>query len=117
MSVYVDDMRARFGRMILCHMMADTPEELHAMADTIGVQRKWVQHDDRPADRHYDISITKRRLAVAAGAIEIPRREMSAFAWHRRTYGATIPPWDALKKMNHVFKLRARERREQEGAA
>ena len=43
MSVYVDDMEAAFGRMKMCHMIADTPQELLAMVDRIGVQRKWIQ--------------------------------------------------------------------------
>jgi hypothetical protein len=68
--VYVDDMRAPFGRMIMCHMIADSEDELHAMADTIGVARRWCQGD------HYDISLTKRALAVKAGAIEVTRREL-----------------------------------------
>jgi hypothetical protein len=61
-SVYVDDMRARYGRMIMCHMLADTPAELHAMADRIGVARRWFQN--KASTPHYDIALSKRALAV-----------------------------------------------------
>src|SRR5690242_7592186 len=70
MSVYVDDMRAPYGRLIMCHMTADTSEELHAMAAKIGVARKWCQKPGTP-NEHYDICLSKRALAVKAGAIEI----------------------------------------------
>ena len=40
MSVYVDDPIWPFRGMMMCHMIADTPDELHAMADKIGMQRK-----------------------------------------------------------------------------
>lgn len=81
MSVYVDDMRATFGRMIMCHMWADTVDELLLMADRIGVKRKWIQgHPDLSFGKHrkarwvhFDISLTKRALAVKAGAIETDR--------------------------------------------
>lgn len=80
MSVYVDDMRAPFGRLVMCHMWADTRDGLFAMADKIGVARRWFQ---RPASlglpgmnaswEHFDIALSKRALAVAAGAIETDR--------------------------------------------
>lgn len=70
MSVYVDDMRAPFGRLIMCHMIADSTKELLAMADRIGVARKWIQKEGTPRE-HFDIALSKRALAVKAGAIEI----------------------------------------------
>ena len=70
MPVYVDDMRAQFGRMVMCHMVADTTAELLAMADTIGVARRWLQHAGTPKE-HFDIALSKRALAIKAGAIEV----------------------------------------------
>ena len=83
MTVYVDDMRAKFGRMVMCHMLADTIDELHAMADIIGVGRRWFQKD--ASWPHYDIALSKRALAVAAGAQEITWREagMKCHAWRK----------------------------------
>lgn len=78
MAVYVDDMRARYGRMVMCHMMADTDAELRAMADKIGVRQRWHQGD------HFDICLQKRALAVAAGAIEVTQRELAAIRIRRR---------------------------------
>ncbi len=56
MTVYVDDMRAPYGRMVMCHMLADTDDELHAMADHIGVARRWHQKAGTPHS-HYDICL------------------------------------------------------------
>ena len=70
MTVYVDDMRAPFGRMIMCHMLADTSEELFEMADKIGVARKWLQHAGKPKE-HFDIALSKKALAIRHGAEEI----------------------------------------------
>jgi len=74
-SVYVDAAQHRFGRMIMCHMLADTEAELHAMADAIGVQRRWFQ--DRGSTPHYDICTSKRVLAVKLGAVELDRRQLA----------------------------------------
>lgn len=84
MSVYVDNMRAQFGRMVMCHMLADSTEELLAMADRIGVQRKWLQHPGDPMHEHFDIALSKRALAVKAGAIELDGHELGEFLRRRR---------------------------------
>ncbi len=83
MSVYVDDMRAQFGRMIMCHMTADSTAELVAMADKIGVARKWIQREGRPTE-HFDICLAKRALAVENGAIEVTMRERSRMLYEQR---------------------------------
>jgi len=83
MAVYVDDMRAPYGRMVMCHMLADTDQELHAMAARIGVARRWHQKAGTPHS-HYDICLTKRAKAVAAGAMEIGRPEVAALIQRKR---------------------------------
>ena len=71
MTVYVDDMRAAYGRMIMCHMIADTTKELLEMADKIGVAQRWIQDAGVAHREHFDISLGKRALAVEAGAEEV----------------------------------------------
>lgn len=73
MSVYVDDFNAPYRRMIMCHMMADTLEELHTMAARIGIARRWFQDHEF---KHYDICLSKKKLAIKLGAIEISARDM-----------------------------------------
>lgn len=77
MSVYVDNMFIPYKRMKMCHMIADTPEELHEMARAIGMSRAWFQDKDIP---HYDVSMSKRAMAVARGAIEVTPRELIEIA-------------------------------------
>jgi NRPS condensation-like uncharacterized protein len=83
MSVYVDDMRAKFGRMVMCHMLADSDEELTAMADRIGVARQWHQYPGT-FKSHFDIALSKRALAVEAGAVEITWRRAGEMQRERR---------------------------------
>jgi hypothetical protein len=82
-TVYVDDMRAAFGRMVMCHMLADSTGELLAMADLIGVQRRWLQKAGTPHE-HFDIALSKRALAVAAGAAEVDRKGVAELIARRR---------------------------------
>lgn len=81
--VYVDDMKAKYGRMVMFHMVADTESELHAMANRIGVARRWHQKIGTPHS-HYDICKAKRALAVQFGAVEIGRRELVEIIQRKR---------------------------------
>jgi hypothetical protein len=55
-------------------MLADTVEELHTMADQIGLNRGWFQPVSVP---HYDLSQSKRQEALEHGAIEIGREKVA----------------------------------------
>lgn len=82
MTVYVDNARKRFGRMLMCHMLADTEAELHAMADRIGSRREWFQGD------HYDIPLFRKEFAILAGAVEVSSRAMVRLRRGYRAQGA-----------------------------
>lgn len=83
MPVYVDQSENKFGRMVMCHMLADTLEELHAMAEKIGMRRSWYQPKSTP---HYDVCKSRRALAIQYGAIEIDRDRTVEIIreWRRR---------------------------------
>ena len=55
-----------------CHMIADTLEELHAMARKIGLKRAWFQDTKTP---HYDLTVSKRAMAVKLGAMQLSLRD------------------------------------------
>lgn len=76
--VYVDRVENALGRMKMCHMIADTPEELHHMAARIGMRRGWFQPKSFP---HYDVAKGRRAEAVRLGAIDCDRR---TFVTHLR---------------------------------
>jgi hypothetical protein len=57
------------------HLVADTLDELHAFAESIGMKRSWFQ--DHPRHPHYDtISKGKKSKAIKAGAILISSKEI-----------------------------------------
>jgi hypothetical protein len=99
MAVYVDNARHPFGRLIMCHMWADTLDELLAMADRIGVSRKWLQQPPKASWVHFDIAQSKRALAIAAGAIETDKYGPVEFEARRK--GDT-------EKLDQIARNRAR---------
>lgn len=74
MTVYVDQAKHKYGRMVMCHMVADSLHELHKMADKIGINRKWFQNKKLP---HYDICLSKKELAIKNGAEVIGIHKMA----------------------------------------
>lgn len=86
--IYVDDMYTiplgQFSRMKMSHMVADTTAELLEMADKIGVARRWIQNPGTSLE-HFDVSMTKRAMAIKLGAKAIGMRELARMTVERRT--------------------------------
>jgi hypothetical protein len=86
MATYVDAAQSypqaglRFTEF--CHLLADTPDELHEIADQLGVPRRFFQ--DHPWRWHYDLPSHLRDEAVRLGAVEITMHEVGALLRARR---------------------------------
>lgn len=92
MPVYVDDMyltkmgefkRRGGGVMKMSHMIADTTGELIAMAEAIGVNRRWIQKEGT-SDEHFDVAMSARTRAVELGAVEVSMRDLKRMCIARR---------------------------------
>jgi hypothetical protein len=81
--VYIDNINLPFGRMVMCHMIADTTEELLAMADKIGVQRKWLQYGGTH-EEHFDICQSMKAKALQYGAKGVTMRDLGRMLARRR---------------------------------
>lgn len=88
MPVYVDSAMLGYGRMKMCHMVADTKDELLAMADRIGVARKWLQNPGTPTE-HFDVCKAKREAALAFGVLPVSRVGLVAVIRRKRSAAAT----------------------------
>ena len=79
MSVYVDSMRKagspKYDRM--CCMIADTPNELEAMAVKLELKKSW-KHNDLDGLDYYNLTAGKRTKAIMLGAISITTQQMAA---------------------------------------
>ena len=86
MAVYIDNAFIPYRRMLMCHMIADSTDELMAMADQIGVARKWIQNPGKQ-DEHFDVCKEAREKAIRYGAVEITTRELATKIRDRRATG------------------------------
>jgi hypothetical protein len=86
MTIYVDDLQ-RYSPSLKykawCHMWTDGDiEELHRFAESIGLRRGWFQN--HPVLQHYDITPTKRSLAIQGGAVPQSMQQLADFIKNRR---------------------------------
>jgi hypothetical protein len=79
-SVYIDR-KQRWGRQGWCHLIADSLEELHAFAASIGLPRRWFQGAPPASFPHYDLNGSRIGMASDAGAVFCDR---VAFVGHIR---------------------------------
>jgi hypothetical protein len=87
LAVYVDDMEASFG-----------------------VARRWHQKAGTPRS-HYDICLSKKALALAAGAVAITLKQAGAMAARRRETGELGKPEEAIAWL-HGFNAQKRAKAE-----
>ncbi len=97
MTVYVDALMHNgwqmHGRPVQsCHMFSDTEDrdELHAIAQAIGLKRAWFRNSGRTP--HYDLTPGKRAQAIAVGAVPVGR-SLAVRIWRAgRTHGDEAAP-------------------------
>ena len=86
MAVYVDGLKAcrPWGKWRQyrqsCHLFADTLRELHVFAGSIGLKREWAQTPAGGRFPHYDLTPSKRKDAVAGGAVEVDAGFVARFS-------------------------------------
>lgn len=86
--IYVDNfyLRCSYRGMRMSHLFSYDQTELHEFAARLGLRRDWFHRD------HYDISYSKRELALMLGARNITYRQMARMVtrW-RHSRIITIP--------------------------
>lgn len=71
MTVYVDDAVTLWRGLRWAHLMADSLDELHALAAELGLPRRAFQ--DKASGAHYDVTAAMREHAIELGAVPISR--------------------------------------------
>lgn len=77
--IYVDHLKPcvpsmRWPYRHSAHLFADTEQELHNFARSIGLRRDWFQA--HPRLDHYDLTYGKLKQALAKGALQVTDSEM-----------------------------------------
>jgi hypothetical protein len=73
-AVYVDNARIAWRGRKWCHLVADSLDELHSFATTLGLRRGWFQA--QASLPHYDVTVEVRDMALSRGAQAADRRTL-----------------------------------------
>ncbi|HWE65766.1 MAG TPA: DUF4031 domain-containing protein [Acidimicrobiales bacterium] len=97
LTVYVDDWRQRATirghEDRWSHLLADEPDELHALAARLGIPlRGYQRHRRSAALNHYDLPEYLRQRAIEFGAVPVTWREMARLTRRWRRAGAPPTP-------------------------
>lgn len=71
MAVYIDDAVHPWRGQRWAHLLADTLDELHAMAARLGIPRRAFQN--KPSGAHYDVTAAMREQAIRLGVVPVSR--------------------------------------------
>ncbi|WP_082742241.1 DUF4031 domain-containing protein [Burkholderia sp. MSMB1078WGS] len=74
MAVYVDNARIAWRGRQWCHLVADSLDELHGFATSLGLKRGWFQA--QASLPHYDVTVEVRDVALSRGAMQADRRTL-----------------------------------------
>ncbi|MBY4804469.1 DUF4031 domain-containing protein [Burkholderia diffusa] len=74
MAVYVDNARIAWRGRRWCHLVADSLDELHGFAKSLGLKRGWFQA--QASLPHYDVTVEVRDVALSRGAMQADRRTL-----------------------------------------
>lgn len=81
------------------HMLSTDMDELHEMAANLGLQRRWFQDRLWP---HYDLTASKRRLAIKIGAISVGPGEAPDTVLMREPDGTYVPEYEYKREKTLV---------------
>ena len=116
MAILIDKLRRtelKWGHNRWCHMISDLTDneeahkELLKMAFRLRMKPEWIHNGD-----HFDLTASKRILALQHGAKEVTARELSVIAYIRRSSKAhkvSFIEAERILKEKHEWISRIRE--------
>lgn len=109
MAIYVDTAFLPYGRMKMCHMFADTTDELIRCSTAVGIGSVHIQYRGTYRE-HFDVSLRARKdLILHHGARVITYRDTGRYLMFRQEWfrhnlrscldehgGLTFPPLEVM---------------------